>query len=557
MSTKILLLCDTFNSLTQRIFCYLQDRGYEVSVEYALSPQTMREGAELFEPDLIIAPYLTKKVPKEVYKRYPTFILHPGPFGDRGAWALDNAILNEEPIWGVSLIEAVEEMDGGPIWGSEEFAMPKASKGAIYRTIVSDLALKLIAELLQNLDKAPLPNSLLPPHPPITQRRRRIDWQKDRTKEIITKINASDNYPGVKDSFFGMELFLFGAVEEREGLEKIEAKPKEIIAKRDGAVLVKTIDGAVWIRQMTRIEDGVRQIKLPSTYVLKSNIKGVKERRILLYVEPSLETFKEITYYQKGRVGFLGFDFYNGAMSSDHCIRLKYAVETLKDKVDILVLLGGEQFFSNGIHLSILEDSKKQGEDGWSNINAMNDLVRTILFSEDILAITAFRANAGAGGVFLGLAADIVAARKGVVLNPHYKTLGLSGSEFHTYTLPRRVGEEMARKLLDEALPISAEKAKEIGMVDRLFNDLSEVEAFALELVEDEDRYYDLLDAKRDRLEADEERIEKLLQAELTKMYPQFWDESSPFHELRRQFVYKICPAQTPKRLAKHRREDA
>ncbi len=556
---KILLFCDTFNSLTQRIFCYLRDEGHILSVEYAVSPQIMEEGAGLFKPDLIIAPYLTKKVPKAVYERYPTFIIHPGPFGDRGAWALDNAILQEKDSWGVSIIEAVEEMDAGPIWATGEFKMPRSSKGFVYRTAVSDLAVELTRELLHKFLKSdkPTPNPLLSPHPRITQSARAIEWDRDTTQEIVKKINASDNFPGVRDTFLGLDVYIFGAVEERDGLERIEAPPKEIIAKREGAVLVKTCDGALWIRQMTEIRDGMRQIKLPATYVLKSRIKGVKERRIPLYVEPSRPTFKEITYYQKDRVGFLAFDFYNGAMSSDHCMRLKYAVETLREEVDVLVLMGGEQFFSNGIHLTILEESKKQGEDGWSNINAMNDLVRSILFSEDILTIAAFRANAGAGGVFLGLAADIVAARRGVVLNPHYKTLGLSGSEFHTYTLPRRVGEEQAARLLDDALPLSSEMAKELRMVDMLFEDFEEIERFAVELVADEDRYYDLLDAKRERLELEAELMEERVSLELKRMYPQFWDPDSAFHGLRHDFVYKVCPAQTPSRLAIHRREDA
>ena len=43
----------------------------------------------------------------------------------------------------------------------------------------------------------------------------------------------------------------------------------------------------------------------------------------------------------------------------------------------------------------------------------------------------------------LPLAADCVYAREGVILNPHYKTMGcLYGSEYWTYTLPRRVGED-------------------------------------------------------------------------------------------------------------------
>ncbi len=548
---KILLLCDNFNSLTQRVYTFLKDLGYVVSVEFAISPKIMIEAVELFNPDIILAPYLTKKIPKEIFDNYPTFILHPGPVGDRGAWALDNALLSNKKKWGVTILEAKEEMDSGDIWSFREFEVPFKSKGYVYRTLVTPLGIEAIEELFLKRKKgiSPTPNPLFPPHPKVTQKERKIDWEKDTTLDIVRKINASDNFPGVKDNFLGVDVYLFGAVPEEE--EVFKGKPKEILAKRDGAILVKTVDGAVWIQQMTQIEEGIRKIKLPSTYVLKERLKGVKEKRIPLYVPPYLKTFKEITFYQKERVGFLGFEFYNGAMSSNQCVRLKYAFEVLKEQVDVLVLMGGEQFFSNGIHLSILEDSKKQGEDGWSNINAMNNLVKSILFSPEVVTITAFRGNAGAGGVFLGLASDIVFAKEGVVLNPHYKTLGLSGSEYHTYTLPKRVGEEQAKRLLEEALPISAKKAKEIGMVDHLFKKFEEVEKFALELANSE-RMEEILEKKEEEL--DEEFIQSLLEKELEKMYPQFWDSNSEFHKRRREFVYKLCPIQTPPRLAIHRK---
>jgi len=37
--------------------------------------------------------------------------------------------------------------------------------------------------------------------------------------------------------------------------------------------------------------------------------------------------------------------------------------------------------------------------------------------------------------------------------------------------------------------------------------------------------------------------------SELKKMYPEFLDKSSEFHNLRREFVYKLCLKATPKRL--------
>ena len=43
--------------------------------------------------------------------------------------------------------------------------------------------------------------------------------------------------------------------------------------------------------------------------------------------------------------------------------------------------------------------------------------------------------------------------------------------------------------------------------------------------------------------------MELCKQEELQKMYPEFWSEISEFHTLRHEFVYKICPTETPKRL--------
>ena len=61
--------------------------------------------------------------------------------------------------------------------------------------------------------------------------------------------------------------------------------------------------------------------------------------------------------------------------------------------------------------------------------------------------VAALEGNAGAGGVLLALAADLVWTRPGVVLNPHYQGMGgLYGSEYWTYLLPRRVGGARGRR---------------------------------------------------------------------------------------------------------------
>ena len=147
----------------------------------------------------------------------------------------------------------------------------------------------------------------------------------------------------------------------------------------------------------------------------------------------------------------------------------------------------------------------------------------------------------------MGLACDFVVARDGVVLNPHYKTLGLTGSEYHTYSLPKRVGEVEAQKLLDDSLPISVEYAKTINMVDEVISDDSygeELHRFVKSNFSD-----DFIWDKQDYIEENYQRIEALKEAEIEIIYPEFWDRDSSFHRLREEFVWKVCPRETPKRL--------
>ncbi len=564
---RILIIATVFNSLTQRIFCEMRELGYIVSVQFAINDELMQNAVKSFHPDIVICPYLTKFIPESIYTNIPTFIVHPGILGDKGPHSLEHALFDEKDEWGVSIIRANAEFDGGDIYALENFPMRDTKKASIYRQEVSTATSKALKKLLKNLQNSsfePIKQLSTPMHRKITPLERAIDWEKDTTKKIIQKINASDSFPGVLDELLGVKCYLFGVhvegFEEDENLRNLakNAQIKEIFAKRDGAVCIKTIDGAVWISHLKE----VLKFKLPATYVLKEKLKGIKESRIPLIMENHRETFYEIYTEIKGEVAYLYFDFYNGAFSSEQSIRLKYAVEFLQESCKVLVLMGGKDFFSNGIHLNILEDSKKAGEDGWSNINAMNDMVRSVLMSDDILTVAAFRSGAGAGGVFLGLACDYIVAREGVVLNPHYKTIGLSGSEFHTYTLPARVGKVKAEELLENALPLTVKEAKKIGLVDEVFCEetdtfYDELDIFAQSLAEDEDAWFELLDAKRQRLQKDTDLILAKHKEELNTMYSQFWEEKSSFHSLRRDFVYKKCPLSTPERLIYKGEKDA
>ncbi len=545
---KITLLISSFNSTSQLAYTYLKEQEHSVDVVYAINDVKMIEEVKAFNPEFILCPFLKKFVPSTIYLNYPTYILHPGVRGDKGAYSLDNALLEAKDEWGVVYLRANDDFDGGDIYVEKRFFMRETYKASLYRNEVNVASLEALCELLQNVvnsDFTPISQLPTPLHKQLTQVDRAIHWQTDTTKEIMKKIYMSDSLPGVLDEILGVECYLYGAWEE----EKLKGnRPKEVLAKRDGAICLCTLDGAIWITHLK--EKG--SFKLPATYVLKERLKGIKEERLPLIFDKSYKTFYEISCEIKNEVAYLHFNFHNGAFSSEKCMKLKYAFEYIKEQVKVVVLMGGVDFFSNGIHLNILEDSKKNGEDGWSNINAMNDLVKSVLFADDVITVASLEKNAGAGGVFLALVCDYVLMREGVVLNPHYKTLGLSGSEYHTYSLPKRVGEEKAQELLDACLPIGAVEANTIGMVDSVFayeNYHKKLENFCLALVSDEDTYEDFLWEKEDFLEENRELIEAKREAEIAVMHPEFWDEGSSFHQLRYEFVYKICPRETPERL--------
>ena len=76
----------------------------------------------------------------------------------------------------------------------------------------------------------------------------------------------------------------------------------------------------------------------------------------------------------------------------------------------------------------MIEVATDPAQESWRNIQAMNGLVRDIITADSYLVIAALQGNAAAGGVMLALAADWVYARKGIVLNPHYKGVGAAGA---------------------------------------------------------------------------------------------------------------------------------
>ncbi len=562
---RILLLASAYNSLTQRIHAELADRGHEVAVELALGDESMREGVRRCDPDLVIAPMLTVAIPADIWSARPCFIVHPGPRGDRGPSALDWAIMGGAGRWGVTVLQANAQMDAGDIWASVEFTMPACSKSSLYRTEVADAALEAVllavARFAGGYQPEPLdygrPGVTGRCRPPCRQADRRIDWSAESTSAVLAKLQAADSSPGVLDVIGGAEYFLFGGIAE----DGLRGEPGAIIARRDGAVCRATVDGAVWIPQLRprRAPGSPETFKLPATLALRGSLAGVPEIPAPLTAPACRHTYQEISYREADGVGYLEFAFPGGAMSTGQCRRLLAAYRHAQARpVRVIVLGGPRDFFANGIHLNVIEAAGDPAAESCRNINAIDDLVEAILTTTDRLTVAALAGNAAAGGLMLAIAADQVWCRAGAVLNPHYRLMGLHGSEYWTYTLPRRVGAEQAARFTEACLPVSPASALRCGLVDRVIEGgaadyRAQVEAHARQLARSQ-AYPAWLAAKARQLAAAQKQqpLAAYRAAELAIMSRNFCDPREPYAQLRRAFVVKQKPSRTPPHLARH-----
>jgi len=459
---RILLIATAYNALTQRSQLELTALGHDVSIELSLSHEIMREGIALFKPDLIICPFLKDRIPDDVWQNHTCIIIHPGIKGDRGPSSMDWAMRDNAEEWGVTALQAAAVMDAGDIWASSTFKRRPVNKARMYRHEIMGAGIQVILETVKRFTSGiylPEPLDYTDPsvkgklRPPITQKDRRIDWQQDEVDTIIQKIYSADNQPGVLDTLFGEKYYLYGV--HREG--RLLGNPGEIVAKRQDAVCRAAINGAVWISHLRKKNTSTEKFfKLPATMVLGDALKDVPEYPLNVLYTGTSATYDEIWYHEENDVGYLAFDFYNGAMDTEKCHRLREAFLAARQRpTKVIVLSCSMDFWSNGIHLCVIEAADNPADEAWRNINAINDLIYEIITTDTHFVISAMLGNAAAGGLIMALAADKVYARDGIVLNPHYKTMGLYGSEYWTYLLPRRVGLEKAIELTENCLPIS------------------------------------------------------------------------------------------------------
>lgn len=573
---RLLLLAHAFNGLTQRLYVALRDAGHAPSVELDISDAVTEEAIALADPDLVIAPFLKRRIPESVWSVRPCLVVHPGPPGDRGPAALDWAVLEGETDWGVTVLQATGDYDAGPVWAWRPITLrPGASKASLYRHEVTSAAVEAVLEALGRFRPGPATLPAMPAMPapasargwrgPVPAALRTIAWPRDDTATVLRRIRSADGHPGVADDWFGRPCRLHDAhAATPAALARANAgAPGETVARRGPALLRRTVDGGVWIGHVQR-----GALKFAATRAFAAEAAALPELDVPLQRAP--DEWDELRYAETGadeaRVGWLRFDFHNGAMSTRQCERLRDAIRAARRRdTRVLVLQGGSDFFSNGIHLHDIEacadaPGDSAADASWRNIEAMNDAVLEVLTATDRITVAQLSGNAGAGGCFLAFAADLVWAHDGVVLNPHYRNMGnLHGSEYWTYTLPRRAGEA-GSQVMQRRLPMGALEARALGLVDAVWGAdaaslqrRADTEAAALAAAHN---LAGRIAAKRRARDEDESRkpLAAYRDEELQQMHRNFYGFDPSYHVARHHFVTRKPHAWTPRHLATHRK---
>jgi enoyl-CoA hydratase/carnithine racemase len=358
---------------------------------------------------------------------------------------------------------------------------------------------------------------------------------------------------------------------------------------RDNAVCISTCDNkGVWITHIRRVKEKDHSSLWPKVPALQA-LHELQEAGVTIHGLTSIlplqygadvtngwhrspGTFQEIwiefEVVGSDRVAYLHFDFYNGAMSTAQCKRLlrslRHLVQSSTEMPLAAIVLMGGSYFSNGIHLNVIETAADPAQESWLNINAINDLAQYVLQelpARGIAAIAAVRGNCAAGGVALAASCDRVLAGEAVVINPAYGAMGLSGSEFHTMTYHKRCKSDAALQATVSTLPLSAWAAKEIGLVDEVIPGCghsldASIRANIAHLLQfsKEAQSSPILPWKRS---LDLGTISVVRTAELAEMAKDFWSpRSERYHTRRRAFVTKQKPTATPIQFALHRKHD-
>jgi putative two-component system protein, hydrogenase maturation factor HypX/HoxX len=490
---RVLLLSNAFGGATMAAYCWLRDRGIQTAFQPADSAASMVAADLRYGPDLLFAPTLTARVPAELLGR--VVINHPGRIGDRGASSIDWGRYRREPFGGTTLLLAADGWDTGDVVYTATYPYPDepATKSWIYSNLNR-------AAMLRGLERVTGATPVAQPldyqhcdvlgtwNDPMRHSDCAVDWSMP-AEEIVWRAAARDGAPGVLTDLLGQSVRLYdvhlaGPSPADEG-QVVGWVADAAIRVATGPRAGNGLRESVWIGYVKQAPgpDGQPAFKQPGAWWLRDALGYLPPRT----ADPDLcPGYRPITVQRQGSVAVITASAYNGAWSTRFCHSVAVTIDAAarRPEIDQIVLRGGGTGpFGNGIHLNHIYGASRRGgvegagtsalrREAQANIRAINEVALALFRARRSgrSVIVVLDGDAGAGGAFLSLCADLVVAVPGRTFNYHYQGMGgLTGSEFHTLTLPFRVMDESARtRLLTDCLPLSAHQAHRQGLVDYL-----------------------------------------------------------------------------------------
>jgi 2-(1,2-epoxy-1,2-dihydrophenyl)acetyl-CoA isomerase len=185
-------------------------------------------------------------------------------------------------------------------------------------------------------------------------------------------------------------------------------------------------------------------------------------------------SFETVKYEINETVAFLTMnrpDALN-ALSLQLTVDLKAAIEqAIEDNARAVVLTGeGRAFCSGGDLREMSEMWKKEGRiEAFMEepLKALHDVI-LLMRETPIPFIAAVQGVCAGAGTNFALACDLIFASEDASFNEAFVRIGLSPDCGGSFFLPRAVGEKLAAEIFMTGETLSAERALQIGMINRV-----------------------------------------------------------------------------------------
>ena len=359
------------------------------------------------QPDLIICPFLKHRVPSQVWQNRRTIDRPPGPRWRPWPVVAGLGGHRGRPCWGVTALQAAEEMDAGDVWATRN-PMPVAppAKRALYSGAVADAAVECIHETVREgrrtrpstptPDRRPaveVPGARL--RPALRQPDRAFDWA-DAAEHIVRRVRAADGSPGVPTGVCGLSVYAYDA----HHWVPPAGRARRVASRRHGAVLVgHAPDGASGSATRGRRAERRRAGHQAAGDHGALEAGGAECRSRPLGPGPTRNT-------TTGRSGTCARARSAVSASTSTTARCRPgSADGCRRRCGMRPprtpgagAAGSTEAFTNGIHLNVTEAPPNPAAAAWPNLRAIDEACRQLLTSTRQVVVTAFAGNAGAGG---------------------------------------------------------------------------------------------------------------------------------------------------------------